>query len=256
MKSEKVLQNKTALVTGASRGIGRAIARLLAEHGARVAIHYGSDRAAAQETLTQMPGQGHLILGADLENPAEAAALAPRAAELLGRLDMVINNAGIYHTHDIANLSSAAWQQAWDRTIAINLTAPALILHAAAPLLQQVGGGHLVNITSRGAFRGEPEAPAYGAAKAGLNSLTQSLALKLAPQNIHLVAVAPGWVRTDMTTDYLDGPEGDTIRAQSPLQRTATAEEVAEVVLLAVSGRADALTGGIIDVNCASYLRP
>jgi NAD(P)-dependent dehydrogenase (short-subunit alcohol dehydrogenase family) len=112
-----------------------------------------------------------------------------------------------------------------------------------------------VNITSRGAYRGEPEAPAYGAAKAGLNSLTQSLAKALAPRNIHLVGVAPGWVLTDMTREHLAGPGGQEIRAQSPYQRTAEADEIAQVVLLALSGKANALSGSIIDVNCASYFR-
>ena len=250
-----LLKNRKALVTGANRGIGRAIANLLAAHGARIAVHFGSDGEAAQRVLKELSGEGHVGLEADLSSPEKAADLPQRAADALDGLDMVINNAGIYTTHDIAHLDAQNWQEAWDRTIAINLTAPSLIMHAAVPHLEKSGGGHLVNITSRGAYRGEPEAPAYGAAKAGLNSLTQSLALKLAPKNIHLVAVAPGWVLTDMTEGFLAGPQGQEIRSQSPLNRTAHAEEVAQVVLLAVSGKADALTGGVIDVNCASYFR-
>ncbi len=250
-----LLKNRTALVTGASRGIGRAIANLLATHGAKIAVHCGTDLAAAKNVCSELPGKGHIFLQADLALPAEATNLPGQVINDMGRLDIVINNAGIYHTHDIINLDLEKWQKTWDQTIAINLTAPALIMQAAIPFLEKQGGGHIVNITSRGAFRGEPEAPAYGAAKAGLNSLTQSLAIKLAPRNIHLVAVAPGWVETDMTESYLAGPAGKSIRRQSPLNRTAQADEVAQVVLLAVGGQADALTGGIIDVNCASYLR-
>ncbi len=250
-----MLQDRTALVTGASRGIGRAIANLLAAQGGRIAVHFGSDGDAAEAVRRELATDGHVILQADLARPQEAAALPDRAADALGRLDMVINNAGIFVPHDIGALDAESWQKAWDRTIAVNLTAPSLIMHGAVPHLEKCGGGHLVNITSRGAFRGEPEAPAYGAAKAGLNSLTQSLAIKLAPKRIHLVAVAPGWVLTDMTESFLNGSAGEGIRGQSPLNRTANADEVAQVVLLAVSGRADALTGGIIDVNCASYLR-
>lgn len=250
-----LLENRAALVTGANRGIGRAIANLLAANGATIAIHFGSDEAAAEAVRKELPGKNHTILLGDLAYGDEASLLPQKAAKALGRLDIVINNAGIYETHDIAKAGTTEWQKAWDRTIAINLTGPALIMHAAIPLLDQQGGGHIVNITSRGAFRGEPEAPAYGAAKAGLNSLTQSLAIKLAPNNIHLVAVAPGWVQTDMTEHYLSGPAGEAIRSQSPFNRTADADEIAQVVLLAVGGKANALAGGIIDVNCASYLR-
>lgn len=249
------LLNRNALVTGANRGIGRAIANVLASEGARVAVHFGSDQEAAEKVMAELPGDGHVSIQADLASTVEAASLANLAAEKLGGLDIVVNNAGIFETHGIDSLNAEDWQKAWDRTIAINLTAPALIMHAAVPYLEKSGGGHIVNITSRGAFRGEPEAPAYGVTKAGLNSLTQSLAIKLAPKKIHLVGVAPGWVLTDMTESYLEGPAGEGIRGQSPLNRTATADEIAQVVLLAVCGRADALTGGIIDVNCASYLR-
>ncbi len=251
----KLLNNRIALVTGASRGIGRAIANLLASEGARVAVHFGSDEEAARKVLLELPGQGHIQIQADLALAQEVALLPDRVAQELGGLDIVINNAGIFQTHDINDLESGQWSRIWERTLAINLTAPALIMQQAIPYLKESGGGHMVNITSRGAFRGEPEAPAYGAAKAGLNSLTQSLAAKLAPLNIHLVGVAPGWVLTDMTSSYLEGPSGKQIRSQSPLNRIANAEEVAQVVLLAVCGRADALTGGIIDVNCASYFR-
>jgi 3-oxoacyl-[acyl-carrier protein] reductase len=249
------LRGKGALVTGASRGIGKAVAELLADHGARIAVHYGMDAHAAEKVVQGLAGEGHLKLAADLGVPEEAARLADSAAEGLGRLDIVVNNAGIFVTHDIAELDQAHWQEYWDRTIAVNLSGPAHVLHGAVPHLEASGGGHIVNVSSRGAFRGEPEAPAYGASKAGLNSLSQSLALALAPRGIKVVAVAPGWVLTDMTRDYLEGPGGDPIRNQSPMGRTATADEIAQVVLMVCSGKADALTGGIIDVNCASYLR-
>jgi len=249
------LTGKGALITGASRGIGKAVAELLARMGARVAVHYGVDEGAADKVLKGLAGDGHLKLAADLGDSVAAGRLAKEAAEGLGRLDIVVNNAGIYVTHDIASLDANHWREYWDRTIAVNLTGPAHLLHAAIPHLEASGGGHIVNISSRGAFRGEPEAPAYGASKAGLNSLSQSLALALAPRGIKVVAIAPGWVLTDMTRDYLEGPGGDLIRNQSPMGRTATADEVAQVVLMVCSGKADALTGGIIDVNCASYLR-
>jgi NAD(P)-dependent dehydrogenase (short-subunit alcohol dehydrogenase family) len=249
------LTDKCALVTGASRGIGKSVAELLARMGARVAVHYGVDEDAADGVVRGLAGEGHFKVPADLGDAVEAARLAELAAEGLGRLDIVVNNAGIYVTHDISSLDPEHWREYWDRTIAVNLSGPAHLLHAAVPHLEASGGGHIVNITSRGAFRGEPEAPAYGASKAGLNSLSQSLSVALAPKGIKVVAIAPGWVLTDMTKDYLEGPGGDSIRKQSPMGRTATADEVAQVVLMVCSGKADALTGGIIDVNCASYLR-
>lgn len=255
MESSCDLSGRRALITGASRGIGRATAEILAEHGARVAVHYGSDGYAAARVLAGLGGEGHALISADLGDPVAAGNLAGQAAELLGGLDLVVNNAGIFVTHDIKTLGQTDWRKTWDRTIAVNLNGPAHLLHGAIPHLVGAGGGHIINITSRGAFRGEPEAPAYGASKAGLNSLSQSLAVALAPQNIKVVGLAPGWVLTDMTRGYLDGPGGRAIREQSPLGRTATAEEIAHVVLMVVSGRADALTGGIIDINCASYLR-
>lgn len=250
------LHPRTALVTGASRGIGRAIAAALAESGARLALHYRRDSDAAAELAASLPGHGHGAFRADLGDPAQAIALADRAAAHLGRLDIVVNNAGIYEPHDIAGLARESWIEIWNRTLAVDLSGPAHVIHGAIPHLRAAGGGHIVNITSRGAFRGEPTAPAYGAAKAALNSLSQSLALALAPDHIHVAAIAPGWVETDMTRAVLASPEGDAIRAQSPHRRTATAEEVAATVLFVVSGQADALTGGIIDLNCASYLRP
>jgi len=246
------MAGRRALVTGGSRGIGRAVALVLAAEGARVAVHYGRDAKAAEAVRRELAGDGHAVLGCDLADPAEAAALADRAADALDGLDIVVNNAGVYVRHD---LHDAGWREVWDRTLAVNLTAPALVIAGALPHLERAGRAHIVNISSRGAYRGEPEGPAYGASKAGLNALTQSLAKALAPKHIAVVGVAPGWVLTDMTRDYLDGPEGDTIRAQSPAGRVATAAEVAAVVALAVSGRADALQGAIIDVNCASYLR-
>lgn len=250
-----MLKNKRFLVTGASKGIGAAVAKLIASHGGAVAVHFGSDEASAKTVASGLAGQRHCVLGADLGDPDAAMALPDRAAEALGGLDGVVNNAGIFHAHDIAGLDPDKWQEAWRRTLAVNLDGPAHIIKSAIKHLEAAGGGHIVNITSRGAFRGEPEAPAYGASKAGLNSLTQSLAKALAPKKIHMVGVAPGWVLTDMTRDHLAGSGGDEIRGQSPLNRIAAADEIAQVVLLALSGKADALTGSIIDVNCASYFR-
>jgi NAD(P)-dependent dehydrogenase (short-subunit alcohol dehydrogenase family) len=117
------------------------------------------------------------------------------------------------------------------------------------------GGGQIVNVSSRGAFRGEPDAPAYGASKAGLNAMSQSLAKALAPHNIYVYVVAPGWVETDMAAESMSGPAGDQVRAQSPLNRIATPDEVARTILFLASEGTEFLTGCIVDINGASYLR-
>jgi 3-oxoacyl-[acyl-carrier protein] reductase len=167
----------------------------------------------------------------------------------------VVNNAGIGIYHPLESTSYADWQAAWQQTMATNLIGPANLCFCAARHMMQQGGGRIVNISSRGAFRGEPIKPAYGASKAGLNSLSQSLAVALAPHNIFVGAVAPGFVNTELTADRLNGAEGDEIRRQSPFNRVAEPEEVAHAVLFLASAGAEFSTGTIIDVNGASYLR-
>jgi NAD(P)-dependent dehydrogenase (short-subunit alcohol dehydrogenase family) len=151
--------------------------------------------------------------------------------------------------------SYADWQAAWTRTLATNLSGAANAAFCAVPHLVAAGGGAIVNVSSRGAFRGEPDCPAYGASKAGLNALGQSLALALAAQDISVATVAPGFVQTEMAREVLDGPGGDAVRAQSPFGRVARAEEVAAAVLWLASPGARFASGTIIDVNGASYLR-
>ena len=166
-----------------------------------------------------------------------------------------MNNAGIYELKPIANLEYRDWQATWKRTLDADLIGPANLCFLAAKVMMRQKSGHIINISSRGAFRGEPDAPAYGAAKAGLNQLSQSLAWALAPYNIFVGVVAPGFVRTDMAAALLDGPQGDAIRNQSPLKRAATPDEIAEaVVRLSADGMLYA-TGCILDINGASYLR-
>jgi len=173
----------------------------------------------------------------------------------MGQIDVLVNNAGVYEFHPVATSDFDDWQQSWEKTIRTNLLGPAHLSFHVARHMMKTGGGKIINITSRGAFRGEPDAPAYGASKAGLNAFSQSMAQALAPHNIFMYAVAPGFVETDMTDSLLAGPAGDAIRNQSPLNRVARPEEVARVALFLASEGTDYLTGCIIDVNGASYLR-
>lgn len=241
---------KKVLVTGASRGIGRAIAKSFASAGAVVAVHYGNNEQAANETLAQLTGDGHIIIKADMAHPDEVKAMVESAIEHLGGLDILVNNAGIYDEHKIAEVDYETWQYLWQRTLQVNLLGSANAIWCAAQHMIDNGGGRIVNVTSRGAFRGEPDAPAYGASKAGMNSMSQSLAKALAPHGIYVTAVAPGWVETDMAQGYLD-----TGAAQSPLERVAKPEEIAHAVLYLASEGSEFTTGAILDVNGASYLR-
>ena len=249
------LQGKACLVTGASRGIGAAIARMLADNGAIVAVHYGSNKAAADSVIEGLPGSGHMTIRADLSHPEDAGRVVDEASSEMGRLDVLVNNAGIFSPHPPLDVSTEAWLESWNGILAVNLISPAVLCQAAAKVMAEQGGGRIINIGSRGAFRGEPECSAYGASKAGLHSMSQSLAVALGPKNIQVFAVAPGFVETDMAKSLLDSDAGDAIRAQSSANRVARPEEVAEVVCFLASTGAEFMTGGIIDVNGASYLR-
>ncbi|HXH78697.1 SDR family oxidoreductase [Nocardioides sp.] len=246
---------RAVLVTGASRGIGAAIACAFAERGDRIAVHYGTSAEKAELVRASLPGEGHITVQADLTDAMDIKAAVDSAAERLGRLDVLVNNAGVFLAHPPLNTSYDEWQTAWSQTIAINLTGAANATFCAIPHLRAAGGGAVVNVSSRGAFRGEPTCPAYGASKAGMNAFGQSMALALAPHGISVSTVAPGFVETEMAREVLDGPGGDAVRAQSPFGRVAHPEEVAAAVVWLASPEARFSTGTIIDVNGASYLR-
>jgi 3-oxoacyl-[acyl-carrier protein] reductase len=246
---------KIVLITGASRGIGRECAKQFAERGARVAVHYNRNRQAAETTLASLAGDGHIIVQADMGDPSAVKNMVDTVAGQMGGLDILVNNAAVYEEHPITEVDYEAWQKTWQWILGANLIGPANACHCAVQHMIKRGGGRIVNVSSRGAFRGEPDAPAYGASKGGLNSMSQSLARALAPHNIFVGVVAPGWVETEMAAPWLNTPEGDAIRNQSPLGRVARAEEVAYAVLFLASAGAEFTTGTIIDVNGASYLR-
>lgn len=246
---------RVVLVTGGSGGIGGEICRRFAAEGARVFVHFASGEAAAGRVLGQLDGEGHGKVGADLLQPEQVVRMVDHVVGEAGRIDVLVNNAGIFERHPPADTDFDAWQEAWNRALGINLVGAAHACHRAAHHMKDAGGGRIVNISSRGAFRGEPECPAYGASKAGLNALSQSLAVALAPHGIQVYAVAPGFVETAMARPWLTGEMADAIRRQSPLGRVAKASDVAYWVLAMAADGAEYATGAIVDVNGASYLR-
>lgn len=248
------LAGNRILVTGASRGIGRAVAMEFAARGAQVAVHYSRNRTAAETTHSRMAGHGHILVAADLADPQAVQQMVDTVASDLGGIDVLVNNAGMYEEHRIDAIDYDAWQAAWRRTIDTNLIGAANVTYCAVQ--HMLGrGGRIVNVSSRGAFRGEPAFPAYGASKAGLNSFGQSIAQALAPHGIYVTTVAPGFVETDMAAEFLEGPDGGDIRAQSPLNRAAQPEEIARMVAFLAEPGTEYATGAIVDLNGASYLR-
>ncbi|HTU06290.1 MAG TPA: SDR family oxidoreductase, partial [Trebonia sp.] len=243
------------LVTGGSRGIGAAIARAFAAAGDLVAVHYRDAAAAAEAVRDELPGDGHAVVRADLADAEAVRVMVDEAAGALGGLDVLVNNAGVYVPHPVTATSYEEWQDAWRATLGVNLVGAANATWCAVRHMTARGGGRVVNVGSRGAFRGEPAHPAYGASKAGLHAFGQSLAVALAPHGITVASVAPGYVVTDMTVEELGTPAGDVIRAQSPFNRVALPEEVAAAVIYLASPEAAWASGAVLDLNGASYLR-
>jgi NAD(P)-dependent dehydrogenase (short-subunit alcohol dehydrogenase family) len=246
---------RAVFITGATRGIGRATAERFAKSGARVALGYRSDDEGALAAAAGLPGEGHIAVKGDISQPSAAESVVSQVVTALGSIDILVNNAAVRGHHPIASTNYENWLMDWEQILATNLTGAANVAFCAARHMMARGYGRIINVSSRGAFRGEPDMPAYGASKAGLNALTQSLAIALGPYGISVSAVAPGFVETEGTAARLSGPEGDAIRAQSPLGRVATAEEVAAAIAFLASDEAGFATGTILDVNGASYLR-
>ena len=230
------------------------MAQAFAVQGDRVAVHYRDAAGLAQEVRAGLPGGGHTVVRADLADAGAVRQMVDQAAADLGGLDVLVNNAGIYVGHPITEVSYEQWQEVWRDTLAVNLTGAANVTWCAVQHMKE-RGGRIVNVTSRGAFRGEPRHPAYGASKAGLNAFGQSMARALAPYGISVAMVAPGYVETEMAADDLNSALGGEIRAQSPFNRVATPEEIAAAVVFLASDQAEWASGAILDLNGASYLR-
>ncbi len=251
---------RRVLVTGASRGIGRAVALAFAERGDRVGVHYAANRGDAEETLLRLPGSGHALFGGDLGDPRAALDIVEDAVRTLGGIDVLVNNAAAApsedNRHSVTEVSYVDWQRIWHHMVDVNLLGAANLTYGVARhLIDRGGTGSIVNIGSRGAFRGEPDFPAYGASKAALHAFGQSMAVALAPHGIAVTSVAPGFVATERQAAKVTGAEGEGLRSQSPFGRVGTPEEVAAAVLYLASPEAAWSSGAVLDLNGASYLR-
>jgi len=251
-----MIDRKTALITGASRGIGRAIAVYLAAAGLRVVVHYNANVAAAEETRRLMAGEGHLLLPADLNDPEAAERLAQDAqAAFGGRVDVLIHNAGLYEpTPLLGGGDLPTWRAATHRQMQVNFWAGADLAFLLTPAMAEAGWGRIIQISSRAGLRGEARHAGYAASKAAQISFIRSLAAELGPSGVGCFGVAPGWTETDMAAEAL-AERGDQIRAEIPLGRVARPEDVAALVGFLVTPAADYLSGNTVDVNGASYLR-
>lgn len=248
------------LVTGASRGIGRAVATAFAARGDRGAVHYAASREDAEQTIAGLAGNGHVLVSGDLAEPSAAAAVAHDAIKKLGAVDVLVNDAALAPSQTLAHpvdvTSYEHWQSVWRAMIDVNLLGAANVsFHIARHLIDREVSGSIVNVGSRGAFRGEPDHPAYGASKAALHAFGQSLAVALAPHNISVTSVAPGFIGTDRQIQKLTGEAGDKVRNQSPFGRVGTPQEVASTVVFLACPDATWASGTIVDLNGASYLR-
>ena len=248
--TEGMLDGKTVLVTGASRGIGRATAVALHREGAHVVLHYGNDKDAAQATADRLGDRIRLVQG-DLRNPDERRRVWAEAADWRGGVDVLVNNAGAWLPSDIDDAD--AWQQGWEANYELNLLAPADLCREAILGFRKRGGGIIVNVTSRSAHRGDDaEHIAYGAAKGGLLALTKGIARGYGKDNILAYAVAPGWVATDIAGNLATDP---TLLSGLPLGEVTPPEDVAEMITFLASGRTRHTTGATIDITGADYVR-
>ena len=244
------LDGRTVLVTGSSRGIGRATALLLHEHGARVVIHARAASARTASLLAELGDRGALVTG-DLAEPARVADVWEQGIAVFGDLDVLVNNAGAWIASPID--SADAWQAGWDANLRLNLAAPAeLCRRAILHFRTRDAGGTIVNLVSRSAHRGDDaEHLAYGAAKGGLLALTKGIARGYGRDGVLAYALSPGWVATELA----DGAIEQSVLDELPLGEVTPASDVAETVAFLASGRARHITGATIDITGADYVR-
>lgn len=247
------LDGKVALVTGASKGIGKATALLFAKAGATVAVHYRTDTAGAAKVAAAIEDLGGraVTIGADLSRWGDATTLVARTERALGPIDLLVASAGVWEGAPITEMTESDW----DRTMDVNLKSVACIAGSAARSMRRRRGGRILFVSSTAGQRGEPDHAHYAASKGGVIALTKSLAVELAPLGILVNCVAPGWVDTPMTEAVLADPEqARAVVSTIPLGRVGRADEIAGALLFLASDLATFVTGEILNVNGGAVL--
>ncbi len=251
---DQPLSGQNVLVTGASGGIGAAIVERLAVEGAHPIIHYSRDRSAAEALLAGIDGNG-VVLQADLSQPEGAFALWRNALAAVGRVHALVNNAGI-RTEVAIDADPDTWRSVWQREFQVNFFAAADLCKQALGHFKANGGGRIVNMTSRAGQRGYmDDVMAYGASKAALINLTKSIARYFGPDGVVAVAIAPGWVQTQMADAYIEQHGKAAAVTDIPIGEMVQPAEVAELVAFALRPSQRSLNGATLDVNGGSYVR-
>jgi NAD(P)-dependent dehydrogenase (short-subunit alcohol dehydrogenase family) len=248
------LEGKTILVTGASGGIGRAIVKALAAEGARPIIHYGRDQAAAISLNDEIGGKG-IVIAANLASSEGAFELWAKSVAAAGRIHGLVNNAGTLSRVGI-EADTEVWHAVWQRDFQINFFAAVDLSKQAICHFKEFDGGHIVNIASRAGQRGySADAMAYGASKAALINLTKSIARSFGPDRVTAVAIAPGWVSTDMAEEFVAKHGKQAAVGDIPIGEMADPQEVAELVAFTFRATQASLNGATLDINGGSYIR-
>lgn len=247
------LTGKVALITGASRGIGKQTAIRMANAGARVAVNYHRSEPEALEVVRQIGGAA-MAIGADVSDAAQTEAMTSAVIDRFGRIDILVNNAATFDMNPFDGDDYAKWQRGWERTFALNVFGAVNAAYLAMRSMRASGGGKIINVASRAAFRGETEFADYGASKAALVNFTRSIARGCAKDNIVASCVAPGFIETDMARGELEAHREEIIN-QIPLRRVGTVDDVASVILFLASPMADYLNGVTIDINGGSWFQ-
>ncbi|MCB1493003.1 MAG: SDR family oxidoreductase [Rhodobiaceae bacterium] len=252
------LTGKTVVVTGASKGIGAAIVKSLAPTGAHVVVHYGSDRAGAEDAAADLPGDRKTLIAADFGDPEAADAFWREAVAWRGKVDALVANAAVMRLGGGIDAADSEWDRVWDEALRVNVLSPVRLMRNAVRSYEAAGGGVIICLSSWAANRGSsnPDGLAYAASKAAVTAAAKTIARAYATKNILTYIVSPGVVRTRMSEDFAATHGGEDAVTQSlQMKEWVPPEDLGELIAFLATGKVRHLTGATIDVNGASYVR-